>query len=62
MHSISVTPRATYRHWRGQGLNRLCLRWPSLRTMWRVAWLPYETRKGLDFRWSGSGVPLNFWY
>ena len=40
MHSISVTPRATYRHWRGQGLNRLCLRWPTLPPMWRVAMKP----------------------
>ena len=59
MHFISVTPRATYRHWRGQGLNRLCLRWPSAEC---GAWLPYETRKGLDFVARAGWVPLNFWY
>ena len=46
MHSISVTPQSHLPTWRGQGMNRLCLRWPSLPTMWRMASI-MKPRKGL---------------
>jgi len=47
MQPTSITPRATYRNWRGRVLNRLCLRWPSIPR--HGALRPYETAQSRAF-------------